>query len=439
MRERIGAEQLNTPITNQEIDIALENSERTIEELSALPEAWVCFCNEKLLLASESLGFLLRQRVQIYKQGYPSRNNTYLNLIERQIEELKQVYISFYRLAPGLIHQQKDVEPNIYTWLMFQNEFCDDLDNLLSGVRYLDELDTTTATLIVAHSSFSSLDNVLADLIEGNSKSAPLYFECLRLRQTLSVGLIKHWYKTGRINAEQAFPTLALQDVEEGISWLNENAQGDDYLFERLITKGDRSTWFRRYFGTEVQHISSSKTKTFAKLLEIKELMEFDVESPLAHIDFVLSGDCRLVLTVIENLEHLDDHQYELWLEALYVVYGALLPIRPRDLGIEYDRHQALDLLNEWVTKGKHMQNSPSRLGYALNFDTTLTALQDSNISFVFREWLWQQLCIQSRAYVPWNMVMPVHQQDWNFRNFKATPSVSERFNLRSSNAVVGY
>ncbi|KLN63050.1 hypothetical protein [Vibrio sp. VPAP30] len=439
MRQRIGAEHLNAPITSQQIDTALENSERTIDALSALSDRWLSFCNEKLLLASESLGFLLRQRVQIHKQGYPSRDNTYLNLIERQIDELKQVYLSFYRLAPGLIHQQKDVEPGIYAWLMFQHEFGDELDNLLSGVRYLDELDTTTATLIVTHSSLSSLDNVLAELIEGQAKSASLYFECLRLRQTLSVGLVKHWYKAGRINAELACPTLALNDVEEGVSWLSENAQGDQYLFERLITKGDRSTWFRRYFGTEAKHISSSKTKTFAKLLEIKEFMEFDIESSLAPIDFALSGDCKLVPIVMENLQHFDDHQYEIWLQALYVVYGSQLPIKPQNFGIDYDRQQAHDLLSDWVAQDKHIQNLPSRLGYALNFDTTLTAMQDPNIGFTFRQWMWRQLCIQSRAYIPWNMVMPVHQQDWNFRNFKVTPSVSERFNLRSTNAVMGH
>lgn len=439
MRQRIGVEHLNAPITNQQLDLALEEADRTIEELSALPENWLSFSNEKLLLASESLGFLLRQRVQLHKRGYPGRDNDYLQLIERQIEELKQVYLSFYRLAPGLIHQQKDVEPDLYTWLMFQDEFGNELNNLLCGVKYLEELDTTTATLIVTHSSLTSLDNVLAELIEGQAKSTSLYFECLRLRQTLSVALIKHWHKSGCIDSEIAFPVLALQDVEDGVSWINENAQGDQYLFERLITKGDRSTWFRRNFGIDAKHISSPKIKTYAKLLELKEFMEFDIESPLAPVDFILSGDCNLVPQVLDNLSKLEEHQAEIWLQALYVVYGSRLPIEPQSFGVEYSQQDIHDLLSQWVAQDKHKQNLPSRLGNALSFETTLAAMRDPNIDFIFRKWLWRQLCIQSRAYISWHMVMPVYQQDWNFHNLKVTPSVSERFNLRSNNAVMGY
>ncbi len=63
---------------------------------------------------------LIRQRVQLHKRGYPSRELDYLKLIERQIEELKQVYLSFYRLAPGLIHQLRGREPEIYVWLTLQ-------------------------------------------------------------------------------------------------------------------------------------------------------------------------------------------------------------------------------------------------------------------------------------------------------------------------------
>lgn len=100
---------------------------------------------------------------------------------------------------------------------------------------------------------------------------------------------------------------------------------------------------------------------------------------------------------------------------------------------------EIVDLLNEWVEDEKYIQNLPSRLGYALSFESTLAAMQDANVDVLFRDWLWRQICIQSRAYVPWDMAMPVYQQDWNFNNLKAAPSASERFNLRNSNAVMGY
>ena len=105
MRQRIGVEHLKAPITNQEVEGALARAELAVNDLSQLPPTWLSFCNEKLSIASESIGFLIKQRIQIHKRGYPSRELEYLKLIERQIEELKQVYLSFYRLAPGLIHQ----------------------------------------------------------------------------------------------------------------------------------------------------------------------------------------------------------------------------------------------------------------------------------------------------------------------------------------------
>ncbi|MGU3845739.1 hypothetical protein ACVZHT_29700, partial [Vibrio diabolicus] len=114
-------------------------------------------------IASESIGFLIRQRVQIHKRGYPSRELEYLKLIERQIEELKQVYLSFYRLAPGLIHQLRDQEPEIYGWLMLQGELGSELDNLLCGLSLLEELDAKTAMVIAVQSPVESMDSTLSE------------------------------------------------------------------------------------------------------------------------------------------------------------------------------------------------------------------------------------------------------------------------------------
>ncbi|EHU9448992.1 hypothetical protein ACW0FS_001299 [Vibrio vulnificus] len=439
MRQRIGVEHLKAPITNQEVEGALAKAERAVNDLSQLPPTWLSFCNEKLSIASESIGFLIRQRVQLHKRGYPSRELDYLKLIERQIEEHKQVYLSFYRLAPGLIHQLRSQEPEIYAWLMLQKELGSELDNLLCGLSLLEELDTKTAMVIVTQSPVELMDSVISELIEGKAKSSPFYFECLRLRQTLSVALIKRWHKSEIIRPNIALPLLALQDVEEGIEWINEHANGELYLFERLITKRDRGTWFRQYFGIEPSGVPSAQVLTFAKLLELKEFEVFDISSSLAPVDFALCGDWKLVPEIIGHLQRLEEHEGEIWIQAMYVVYGKLLPLTPQDVGVEYEWRAVVDLLNEWLEDGKHIQNLPSRLGYALSFESTLAAMQDVNIDALFRDWLWRQICIQSRAYVPWDMAMPVHQQDWNFNNLKAAPSASERFKLRNSNAVMGY
>ncbi|WP_045492497.1 hypothetical protein [Vibrio hyugaensis] len=439
MRQRIGVEHLNAPITNQLVESALANAELAINELSQLPAPWLDFCHEKLSIASESLGYLLRQRVQIHKKGYPSREIDYLKLIERQIEEIKQVYLSFYRLAPGLIHQLKSQEPDIYVWLTLQNELGAEIDNLLCGLNLLEELDTKTAMVFVTQSPVEHLDSVMSELIEGKAKSSAFYFECLRVRQALSVALIKRWHKADIIRSNVALPLLALQDVEEGIEWINEHANGGQYLFERLITKRDRSTWFRQCFGIDPSGLPSAQVLTFAKLLELKEFESFDISSSLAPVDFALTGDWKLVPEIIEQLERLEEDKGEVWIQALYVVYGKLLPLTPQEVGVEYEWEEIVDLLNEWLEDEKHVQNLPSRLGFALSFESTLTAMQDANVDVMFREWLWRQICIQSRAYVPWDMAMPIHQQDWNFNNLKAAPSASERFNLRNSNAVMGY
>ncbi|EJX1088817.1 TPA: hypothetical protein I7787_17955 [Vibrio vulnificus] len=439
MRQRIGVEHLKTPITNQEVEGALARAERAVNDLSQLPPTWLSFCNEKLSIASESIGFLIKQRVQLHKRGYPSRDLDYLKLIERQIEELKQVYLSFYRFAPGLIHQLRSQEPEIYAWLMLQKELGSELDNLLCGLSLLEELDTKTAMVIVTQSPVEHMDSVMSELIEGKAKSSPFYFECLRLRQALSVALIKRWHKAEIIRPHIALPLLALQDVEEGIEWINDHANGEQYLFERLITKRDRGTWFRQYFGIEPSGLPSAQVLTFAKLLELKEFEVFDISSSLAPVDFALCGDWKLVREIIGHLQRLEEHEGEIWIQAMYVVYGKLLPLTPQDVGVEYEWKEVVDLLSEWLEDEKHIQNLPSRLGYALSFESTLAAMQDVNVDVLFRDWLWRQICIQSRAYVPWDMAMPVHQQDWNFNNLKAAPSASERFKLRNSNAVMGY
>lgn len=439
MRQRVGAQHLSSPITHEQVDSALQQAQRKVDELSRIPPTWLSFSNEKLMLAAESMEFLLRQRLRLHQRGYPSSEIDYLKLIEGQINQLKQVYLAFYRFAPGLIHQQKAEQPEIYAWLMLQPELGSEQDNLLCGLSTLDELDTTKAMLIMTQSPLDQLDLVLAELIEGQAKSAKLYFEGLRVRQTLTVALLRRWHKADILKPQVVFPALALQDIEEGIEWLNEHAKDDDYLFERLMTKRDRGTWFRQYFGIKAQDLPSAKALSYAKLLELKEFEAFDIHSKLAPVDFALSGDWKLTPQIFNHLKTLDESEGEAWIQALYLVYGERLPLNGQQVGVDYEWPEVIELLRQWVADEEYVQNLPSRLGYALNFETTLAAMQDANVEASLREWLWRQLCIQARAYIPWDMAMPAHQQDWNFNKFKSVPSAKERFDLRNHNAVVGH
>ncbi|WP_260260655.1 hypothetical protein [Vibrio intestinalis] len=439
MRQRIGVEYLKAPITQKDVEGALVKAELAVNDLASLSDSWLSFCNEKLAIASESLSFLLRQRVQIHKRGYPSRDLDYLRLIERQMKQLKQVYLSFYRLNPGLIHQLRNQEASIYAWLMLEKEWGLEYDNLLCGLSLLGELDTPTAKVFAAQSPVEIIDNVMSELIEGNVTSSSFYFECLRVRQALSIALIRRWHNANIIPSHIAFPILALHDVKEGIEWLNDNADGEQYLFEHLITKHDRGTWFRQYFGVNPSSLPSEEVLTYAKLLELKEFEAFDIFSSLAPVDFALGGDCKLVPDIVEYLVSLDEGQGEIWIQALYVVYGDLLPLKPNEVGVEYEWEQVVSILQQWVAESKYQQNLASRLGYALSFESTLAAMQDPHINVLFRSWLWRQLCIQSRAYIAWDMAMPISQQDWNFNKLKVTSSASERFNMRNSHAVMGY
>lgn len=439
MRQRISVEQLKEPVTQQRVGDATLMADKAVESLSQVNPTWLAFCNEKVLLANESLGFLLKQRFQLFKKGFPSRDIDYLNLIERQIGELKRVYQSFYRFNPGFIHQLKSQEIEIYVWLMLQKEFGYSLDNLLCGLGLLNEVSPDFAKLLVVQSTIESLDYTLAELIEGEAPLSTQYFEYLSVRQTNSVALTKRWLKVNTIPEKIAYCALARQDVEDGIEWVNQNAKHDQYLFERLLTRHDRSTWFRQHFGIESAAISHPRILTFAKVLELKEFSEFDVTVADAPIHYALAGDTELTPQILDHLIQLDEVDGEIWLKALYVVYGSVLPVYPHQLGIELEWQEITNLLSDWRNNDGHVKRLPSRLGYELTFDSTMTAMMDKNIDDSFRGWLWQQTCLHSRVYIPWDATMPIHQQEWNIKRLKALPSVAERFNLRGNHAVVGY
>ncbi|KPL96969.1 hypothetical protein [Vibrio splendidus] len=439
MRQKIGIDQLNQPITNEDVELAISNAGSTLTLLDELPVKWLDMCNEKLSLASETLDFLLKQRLQIHKRGYPSVKLEYLALAERQIKDLTNVYLSFYRLAPGLIHQLKQSEPTIYAWLMLSSELGQEHENLLCGLSMLDELDYQAAKLLVVQSSLRDIDLVIIEMVEGGCKLPLLYLECLQLRQTVTVGLLKRWLKDKRFSKHKTHLFLSLQNDVESVVWLAENSKGSQNLFERLLSKEDRGTWFRKEFGTSIDSVFDSEVVTFAKLLELKEFGNFDPSSVMAPFDFVLHGLNEHVPQIVDLLFSLDEFEGEDWIQALYIVYGKRLPVTPKNLGIDFEWHEMLEKLKQWAESDAYRQVSPGRMGQPLTLETSIQAMFDTQVSAAFRIWIWRQVCLHTRSYIPWDMTMPAHQQKWNITRLTQNSTASERFALRSNHAVVGY
>ncbi|MEZ8382103.1 hypothetical protein AB6C98_00050 [Vibrio splendidus] len=439
MRQKIGIDQLNQPITNEDVELAIANAGSTLTLLDELPVKWLDMCNEKLSLASETLDFLLKQRLQIHQRGYPSVKLEYLALAERQIKDLTNVYLSFYRLAPGLIHQLKQSEPTIYAWLMLSSELGQEHENLLCGLSMLDELDYQSAKLLVVQSSLRDIDLVIIEMVEGGCKLPLLYLECLQLRQTVTVGLLKRWLKDKRFSKHKTHLFLSLQNDVESVVWLAENSKGSQNLFERLLSKEDRGTWFRKEFGTSIDSVFDSEVVTFAKLLELKEFGNFDLSSVMAPFDFVLHGLNEHVPQIVDLLFSLDEFEGEDWIQALYIVYGKRLPVTPKNLGIDFEWHEMLEKLKQWAESDAYRQVSPARMGQPLTLETSIQAMFDTQVSAAFRVWIWRQVCLHTRSYIPWDMTMPAHQQKWNITRLTQNSTASERFGLRSNHAVVGY
>lgn len=439
MRQKIGIDQLNQPIANEDVELAIANAESTLILLDKLPIKWLDICNEKLSLASETFGFLLKQRLQVHKRGYPSAKLDYLALAERQIKQLENVYLSFYRLAPGLIHQLKQSEPAIYAWLMLNSDLGQDQQNLLCGLSILDDLDYQTAKLLVVQSSLPDIDSVIIEMVEGGRKLSLLFLECLQLRQSITVGLLKRWLKAKQFSDHKTHLFLSLQNDVESVVWLAENASGNQNMFERLLAKEDRGTWFRQEFGTEIDSVFDPEVVTFAKLLELKEFANFNPSSALAPFDFVLHGLNEHVPKIVELVSSLEEFEGEDWIQALYIVYGKRLPVTPKNLGIDFEWHEILEKLQEWVESGAYIQASPGRMGQPLTLETSIQAMFDTQVNATFRIWIWRQVCLHTRSYIPWDMTMPAHQQEWNITRLTQNSAASERFNLRNNNAVVGY
>lgn len=438
MRQRITKQQLSSALSDSDLTQAIQTLDEQIALLSDLRPAWLEFCHEKSAVAIESLSFLFKQWVRLHRKGYPATSQDYLRLVERQMAEIKQVYIAFYKLHPGLVYELKDTAPALFVWLMLEPEFEPHTTYLLAAIKVAEAIDANEATLLLLHSKRHTLDITLTQLVEGKVSMRSLCFEALRLRQTLSIGLAKHWLKETSLEAQEVHPVLAKFDVEDSIEWINEIDNDEQYLFELLLCKHDRGTWFRKHFGIEQQALPSEHVATYAKLLELVEFDEFDPSLEMAPIQMVLTGRPDWIETALEHLMTLEDGQEE-WLFALYVVYGERFPLNPHLLGVEYQWEQAVAVLENWCDCGESYVNTAIRHGVPVTFESSVQAMMDHNIPANYRTLIWRHLCIHGRVYIPWNWAMPAIQQNWLFSKLSEQSAAIERFNLRNQNATLGY
>ncbi len=437
MRQKITVEQLKTTLNDEDVDFAIEEVTRDIKQLQLLPNLWLDFGREKLALATESLEFLLQQKQRIHQQGFPSEEDVYLTLIERQLIELKKVYVAFYELAPGLVYEVQDVSVLVFIWLMLEPEFSQQDKHLLIALSHVENMDEEINKMLFLHSQNNSFDLCLARLIEGGYSLAEFCFNLLRLRQSLSNNIATHWLHNDKLSAEIVHRALSNFNIEKSIEWIEEHATHDHHLFERLLPKQDRNIWFRRHFSivSELPEV----VKTYGILLEIHELMKFDVTASFAPFQLALTGNTSWAEIAIEQLLMSSEIEGGEWMHALHVVYGDKLPFKPELLGVDYQWDEILDVLNDWVGAKLHISSSPLRLGTPLSYESTLKSLRSCKIPARYRNWLWQQLCIHARVYIPWDAYMPRVQQVWIFDKLNAQSLASERFNLRNYHAALGY
>ncbi|WP_299015039.1 hypothetical protein [uncultured Photobacterium sp.] len=440
IRQRLSVDQIAKPLTDSDLAEAVRLVKLQIGSLSGLPEKWVQFGQEKVALAEESAEFMLRQCFRLHREGFPAFELDYLLLVERQLEGIFDALLALYRLHPGLLYQLGDSSPAVLVWALFNPKLQKEHPgHLLIAIDCLSKLPSEMAKMLVLHANSTELDSLFAKLIEGQASGSLDYFQYLVLRQTQSVALTKYWASSKKLDAKPLQVSLALANVDESIEWLEENEVGDASLFERLLLKEDRNTWFRQYFGTDLMTLPNGLVATYAKLLELHEFMAFDVGQKEAPIHLALVGDTSWVTTAVEHMQALDEDDGELWWSALYVVYGDLLPYRPSQLGVDVEWSDALVSLSLWTTETQVLRSQPIRLGRSLNFDNTLRALKSPEINSMLREWLWRQLCIRSRLYVPWDAMMPRIQQQLLIQQMANMPVATERFNLRNQYAAVGY
>lgn len=426
------------PLLETDKKQVLSHIQSSQEELDSFSDLTIDFLRTKAILAAETASFYLKQLCGFHQQGYPSSDISYLYLLQEQLAAIENVFVALFRIHHGFVNLIYEEFPDVLAWLYLGQQFENqDKKSTLLGISILDDLDTTLSITLILRSDSVQLDKILVRLIEGKSSNRDLYFQCVVLKQSVSIQLVKHWLEEKTLSQNTLHSYLALSNVNSSIQWLDETKNYEDVLFEQLILKEDRATWL--YQKSLPENKPSDIVCSYSKLLALKECSEFDIQKKHSYVHLVLCGDTTLVPMVIEHLKTLDEYDAKPWYEALFILYGELLPFLPSEIGVLIDWKDAYILLLEWKEKQDIEKTYALRMGKPLDFDTSITAMKSSEINAVLRGWLWRELCILSRVHFYWHAQLPFHDQERLFENIINIPLIRERFNLRGKNETVGY
>lgn len=438
MRSKITVQQLPPPLADEDLQQATAYLHAEIRKLARLNPKWLVFCREKIALANETLSFLLKQRLRLHHQGYPSSTQDYLRLIEQQMDSLKAVYSAFFQLSPALIYEIPQQAPDVFVWLMFEPEFGDISPHLLLAFNQLEQLSPDMAKIIILHSSVAQLDVFLATITNSFPRWSAQAVTYMAWRHSLSIGLAKHWLQQRQLEPNIIHPILAMLSVQQSGLWLQQNSAEQDHLFERLVNHQHSNNWFRQYLADTPLSAQSKQASTFAKLLEWHQFMHFDPRAEQAPIELALTSKMDWVEVAVEQLAGCDEQQGEQWLYAFYIIYGDKFPLNPSHLGIDYQWPQAVTIVEQWVENDHHRLTSATRLGEKLTYASTLNALKDPIIPAPFRQWMWRQLCVHAHLFIFWDPLMPRLQQQQIITKLKSLRFASERFDLRNAYEIMG-
>ena len=270
-------------------------------------------------------------------------------------------------------------------------------------------------------------DVILASLIENEATNSDLYFDYLVSRQTVSLELITHWLDSAKLPSHKLLPILALSNKKRGKVWLDQNYEKHDLIFEKLVVTHEAKNFLCNRIRDEEEHEETSLSTYFA-FWPRAELMVSDMSKPRSYLPLILLGDTNCIPDAIEHME--SSTEKDKWLQALYVMYGAALPIQPKDYIDEPVWDEVFGILYQWIDSGLYLCDKPIRLNRQLNFESSLMVLRDPYIDCDLREWVWRQLCVRSRMYFYWHPLLPKSQQDKVFSSLVDSGVGQDRFDL---------
>ncbi|MGC3835169.1 hypothetical protein [Moritella viscosa] len=400
------------------------------------------FCIDKSTLAAETASFYLKQRQRIFNSGFPSSQLPYLTLVTQKLTQLNNVFIELYKINSGYIYFLKDTYPDVAIWTLLSIG-VERIDKraCLFAITMSDTLGEKSWKRIASLSDSEELAIASRTLIQSSSVYASLLFETLQSLGALSSKFAMTLLNSDcTINKEIVHRYLVTQNLPSSCAWLIEQPVTPVNIFEHLLSRVDRSTWFRMTYDPKQVEITD-EMMIFGSILDIPEYVDIPIDFgfSLAPIMFALKGDSSAVNDIITMLSTIDEDTAEPWIVALYIVFGEQLPVLPSQIGSDIDYSLAITQIQTWWENKGNVLFSSWRYGEPQSFDNSLELLASVEVTADFRLWIWKELCITCRGYFPWNSLVNAEHQYTVLSKMKGNSIARERYNLRAQHAIMGY